>query len=50
MSEARIRAILTQTALQSAGRRRNILWAQCATALNRRQAAATCPTLENKRD
>ncbi len=46
----RIRALSTSSALQSAGRRRNILWVRCSAALNEQQTAAIDPTREKRQD
>ena len=46
----RIRAISAKPALQSAGRRRNILWARCPAAINQQQTAAIGPAREMRRD
>ncbi|MBI5911999.1 MAG: hypothetical protein HY848_18880 [Betaproteobacteria bacterium] len=46
----RIRAALTQAALQSAERRRKMLPAQCSAALNRRRTVAIGRTREKRQD
>jgi hypothetical protein len=46
----RIRAISTKPALQSAGCRRSILWAQRSAALDQHQTAAIGSARENRLD
>lgn len=46
----RIGALSTSSALQSAGRRRNILRARCSAALNQQQTAAIGPTRVKRQD
>jgi hypothetical protein len=50
LNQVRIRALSTSSALQSTGRRRNILWVRCSAALNQHQTAAIGPTREKRQD